>query len=68
VGLVVTVIGGTVWITQAKDTRDLVLARRQSFVSDRKGRAVVYALRDGAILVGPAGCIGAAGFACNAAA
>lgn len=68
VGLEVTVIGGTVRITQARDTRDLGLARRQSFVIDRNGRAVVYALRDAAILVRPAGRIGAAGFACNAAA
>jgi DUF2917 family protein len=53
-GLQVTAVGSTIWITQAKDPRDVILARGQSFVLDRRGRAVVYALKDAAIVVGPA--------------
>jgi hypothetical protein len=54
-GLEVTAIRGAVWITQARDARDIVLARGRSFVLDRNGRAVVYAMSDAAIVVGPAG-------------
>jgi hypothetical protein len=36
------------------DARDVILARGQSFVLDRKGRAVIYALKDAAIVIGPA--------------
>ncbi len=54
-GLEVTAVGGTVWITQSLDARDVILARGQSFVLDRSGRAVVYALKDAAIVIGPAG-------------
>jgi hypothetical protein len=53
-GLRVTVVSGTVWLTQARDARDLILSRGQSFVLDRKGRAVAYALKDAAIVVAPA--------------
>jgi DUF2917 family protein len=62
-GLQVTAVSGVVWLTQAKDTRDLILTRGQSFILDRKGRAVVYALKDAVIVVGPAGHITAADFA-----
>jgi hypothetical protein len=61
-GQQVTVLSGVVWLTQAKDTRDIVLSRGQSFILDRKGLAVVYALKDAAIAVGPAGHITAAEF------
>jgi len=61
-GLQVTAVAGTVWVTQANDPRDIVLARGHSFILDRKGLAVVYALRDAAILVGPAGHVTAADF------
>lgn len=60
-GLQVTVLGGVVWLTQAEDARDVILAPGQSFVLDRKGRAVVYALKEASILVGPAGHIASAG-------
>jgi hypothetical protein len=53
-GLEVTAVSGTVWITQSMDARDVILARGQSFVLDRKGRAVIYALKDAAIVIGPA--------------
>jgi hypothetical protein len=61
-GLQVTAVAGTVWITQADDSRDIVLGRGHSFILDRKGLAVVYALSDAAILVGPAGHVTAADF------
>jgi len=59
-GLQVTVLNGAVWVTQAQDPRDVVLARGQSFILDRNGRTVVYALRDADIIVGPAGHVAAA--------
>ena len=65
-GLQVTAISGTVWLTQADDPRDIILARGQSFILDRKGRAVIYALKDAAIVVGPAGHVTAAAFAAPA--
>ena len=61
-GLQVTSVAGTVWVTQASDPRDVILSRGHSFVLDRKGLAVVYALKDSAIVVGPAGHITAADF------
>jgi hypothetical protein len=61
-GLQITAVSGTVWITQADDTRDIILTRGLSFILDRKGRAVVYAFKDAAIVVGPAGHITGADF------
>jgi hypothetical protein len=65
-GLQITAVSGTVWVTQAKDARDVILTRGQSFILDRNGRAVVYALKDAAIVVGLAGHIAAADFAAPA--
>jgi hypothetical protein len=65
-GLQVTSVGGTVWVTQARDARDIILTRGQSFILDRNGCAVVYALTEAAIVVGPAGHITAAAFAAPA--
>jgi hypothetical protein len=62
-GLQITSVGGPVWLTQANDPRDIVLDRGRSFILDRKGLAVVYALGDASIVVGPAGHISAADFA-----
>jgi Protein of unknown function (DUF2917) len=62
-GLQITSVAGTVWVTQANDPRDIILGRGRSFILDRKGLAVVYALNDAAIVVGPAGHITAAEFA-----
>jgi DUF2917 family protein len=62
-GLQITAVAGTVWVTQARDERDIILTRGQSFILDRKGRAVVYALKEATIVVGPAGHITAADFA-----
>jgi len=56
-GTEVFCLRGTVWLTQERDPRDIILGSGQSFVLDRKGTAVVYALRDAAITVGTAGYI-----------
>jgi hypothetical protein len=61
-GLQITAVQGVVWVTQANDPRDIVLSRGQSFILDRNGLAVVYALKDAAIVAGPAGHITAAVF------
>lgn len=61
-GMQITAISGVVWVTQAKDDRDIILSRGQSFILDRSGLAVAYALKDAAIVVGPAGHISAADF------
>ena len=42
-GLAVRSLGGTLWITQAGDTDDIVLKSDQSFVLDRPGLALVSA-------------------------
>jgi hypothetical protein len=66
-GLQVTAVSGTVWVTQANDPRDIILTRGQSFILDRKGRTIVFALKDAAaIVVGPAGHIAASAFAAPA--
>ena len=54
-GLSVTCFKGPVWITQHNDPGDVVLEAGQSFVLNRAGLAVVFALADAAILVGAAG-------------
>ena len=66
-GLEVTVLDGTVWITQAEDLRDIILGEGQSFVLDRNGRAVIYAIKDAAFVVAPAGHVAVADPAAPAA-
>jgi Protein of unknown function (DUF2917) len=61
-GLGITAVSGTVWITQTYDRRDVILTPGQSFILDRYGRAVVYALKDATIIVGPAGHMEATAF------
>ena len=61
-GQQITCLDGVVWLTQANDHRDIVLTRGQTFIIDRKGLAVVFALKDAAIAIGPAGHITAADF------
>jgi hypothetical protein len=46
---------GALWITQEGDPRDIALVAGRSFELDRKGVAVVYALRDAVITVGAPG-------------
>ena len=62
-GQQITVTKGVVWVTQANDARDILLSRGQSFIIDRLGLTVALALRDAAIIVGPAGHVTAADFA-----
>lgn len=61
--LEITVVSGTVWITQTCDRRDVILTRGQAFILDRQGRAVVYALEDAVIVVELAGHIEVAAYA-----
>ncbi len=54
-GTQVFCLKGPVWITQEGDPRDIILSAGQSFLLDRKGVAVVFALREAAITVGAPG-------------
>jgi hypothetical protein len=54
VGIRVSCVRGATWITQERDPRDIVLIPGRSAVLDRPGLAVVYALQDAVITVGPA--------------
>jgi Protein of unknown function (DUF2917) len=42
-GTLVTVIRGSVWLTQARDSRDILLHAGERFLLDRKGLALVQA-------------------------
>lgn len=46
---------GALWVTQEGDSRDVALSAGRSFTLDRKGLAVVYALKDAAITIGTPG-------------
>lgn len=50
-GWTVRALGGTVWITQDEDVRDVVLEAGESFVIDRDGVTLLYALDDARICV-----------------
>ena len=54
-GTEVFCLDGTVWLTQEGDPRDIILGAGQSFLLDRKGVAVVYALKAATISVGVPG-------------
>ncbi|HEU4378097.1 MAG TPA: DUF2917 domain-containing protein [Hyphomicrobiaceae bacterium] len=54
-GLSVTALKGSVWITQDRDLRDIILSAGQSFVLDRNGVTLVFAFRDALIMVGQPG-------------
>ena len=61
-GQQITAVHGVVWITQANDQRDVILTRGHSFIIDRPGLTVVFALKEARIVVGPAGHLTAAEF------
>ena len=61
-GQQITSLAGLVWVTQANDNRDILLSKGQSFIIDRDGLTVIYALKEAAVAVGPAGHITAAAF------
>jgi hypothetical protein len=43
-GLTLLCLKGAIWVTQENDRRDVVLGAGESFLLDRNGLAVVYAL------------------------
>lgn len=43
-GLTLLCLEGAIWVTQENDRRDVVLVAGESFLLDRNGLAVVYAL------------------------
>ena len=53
-GARVVCLDGQVWITQHHDSRDIVLEAGDCFELDRPGLALVYALADAVVTVGPA--------------
>ncbi len=53
VGAGVTCCKGAIWITQSNDARDIVLEAGESFVLDRPGLALVFAMTDSAVILGP---------------
>ena len=54
-GAEVFCLSGTVWLTQEGDRRDVILGAGQSFLLDRQGVAIAYALKDSSITVGVPG-------------
>jgi hypothetical protein len=58
-GQQITVLAGVVWLTQANDPRDIILGNGQSFVVERNGRTVLFALKETAVTIGPEGHIAA---------
>lgn len=51
IGWTVTALSGTVWITQDRDVRDVVLDAGQSFVLDRNKSALIWSLATSEICV-----------------
>jgi hypothetical protein len=62
-GLSITCLKGSIWITQDRDLRDIILGAGQSFVLDRNGLTVVFAFDDASILVSRPGQVFPASYA-----
>ena len=61
-GARIAVIGGTAWVTQERDLRDVMLRPGQSFILDRNGTAIVEALTESEVVLdAPSGCLDADG-------
>ncbi len=56
VGWTVKALGGSVWITQDGDIRDVVLQAGDSFILDRKGPALISPLGEAQVCVSLGGC------------
>ncbi len=54
-GHVIVCHSGSLWLTQDRDRRDIVLGAGESFTLDRDGLALVQALEQSAISIAPAG-------------
>jgi hypothetical protein len=52
-GLMLRVLEGTLWITEERDTTDIVLEAGQSFVVKRRGQTLVSALKNARIAIVP---------------
>lgn len=51
VGTRVTCVSGSLWITQHRDTRDVMLDPGDAFVLDRPGAAIIQAIRPSTLLI-----------------
>jgi hypothetical protein len=50
-GTVIFCKKGIVWVTQSNDVEDHVLYPGDEFVSDRRGKVIVQAMRDSAVRI-----------------
>ena len=58
IGARVAALDGSVWITQERDRRDIVLERGQVFVVDRAGTTIIEALTDAEVAIdAPSDCV-----------
>jgi len=53
-GMTVTCVRGSIWITQNNDSRDVVLATGEMFVVDRDGVALLSAMAPSTVALQPA--------------
>jgi hypothetical protein len=51
-GTVIFCKKGIVWVTQTNDLEDHILYPGDKFVSDRRGKVVIQAMRDSAVRIG----------------
>lgn len=51
-GTVIFCKKGIVWVTQTNDLEDYILYPGDAFVSDRRGKVIIQAMRDAAVRIG----------------